>query len=293
MGQFLFEHDTDGTFVGMTGVGAKIGGQTVLTEGEGAFAIYTDGVAGFISGKAQLTGYGVNVGGKILLRVNTTGHAVDRTLTVGGRDLLIRFGESEGNVFAVSISNASININDTVFVEGSVSFDSSGHFAGSGLLVFVGDGPYSLANGDINPLARGVVLHDATIGVVKTGADYALDARGTIELVGFDDVTVGGTVRVRANTFAGAIDQTLTIPGTDLEVPWSSRPTRRATPRRTLRSSPLRASASRSSSSARSSPATLPSRRTPTASASSRATSSSRSATRDRTSAPAGRRSSN
>ena len=140
-GTFLFEHDTDGTFVGMTGVGAKIGGQKVLTDGEGAFAIFTDGVAGYVSGKAQLTGYGVDVGGKILLRVNTTGHAVDRTLTVGGRDLAIRFGESEGNVFAVSISNASININDTVFVEGSVSFDSSGHFAGTGLLVFVGDGP--------------------------------------------------------------------------------------------------------------------------------------------------------
>ena len=77
----------------------------------------------------------------MLLRVNTTGHAVDRTLTVGGRELAIRFGESEGTVFAISISNASININDAVFVEGSVAFDSAGHFAGSGLIVFVGDGP--------------------------------------------------------------------------------------------------------------------------------------------------------
>ena len=123
-GTFLFEHDTDGTFVAMTGVGAKIGGQTVLTDGEGAFAIFTDGVAGYVSGTAQLTGYGVAVGGKVLLRVNTTGHAVDRTLTVGGRELAIRFGESEGTVFAISISNAAININDTVFVEGSVAFDT-------------------------------------------------------------------------------------------------------------------------------------------------------------------------
>ena len=57
------------------------------------------------------------------------------------------------------------------------------------------------------------MLHDATIGVVKTGADYALDARGTLELVGFEDVTVGGTVRVRANTFAGAVNETLDDPG--------------------------------------------------------------------------------
>ncbi len=102
----------------------------------------------------------------MLLRVNTTGHAVDRTLTVGGRELAIRFGESEGAVFAISISNASINIKDVVFVEGSVSY-TAGRFAGSGLIVFVGDGPLTLANGERNPLARGVLLRDATIGVIN------------------------------------------------------------------------------------------------------------------------------
>src|SRR5262249_1591958 len=152
---------------------------------------------------------GVEVGGRVVLRVNTTGHAVDRTLTVGGRELAIRFGESEGNVFAISISNAKINIKDTVFVEGSVAFANNGHFSGSGPLVFVGAGPLTLENGDRNPLARGVVLRDATIGVIKSGADYALDARGTLEMVGFDDVVVEGTVRVRANTFDHEINEVL------------------------------------------------------------------------------------
>src|SRR5262249_17177940 len=69
-----------------------------------------------------------------------------------------------------------------------------------------------------NPLARGVLLHDATIGVIKDGADYALDARGTIELIGFDDVTAQGTIRVRANTFNHGWDEPIAIAGTDQEV---------------------------------------------------------------------------
>ena len=154
----------------------------------------------------------------MLLRVNTTGHEVDRTLTVGGRELAIRFNESEGSLFAISISNASINIKDVVFVEGSVSY-TAGRFAGSGLIVFVGDGPLTLANGERNPLARGVLLRDATIGVINVGSDYALDARGVVEFVGFEDVTAEGTFRVRANTFDQEWNEVLTIPGTDLEVP--------------------------------------------------------------------------
>src|SRR3954471_821992 len=211
----------------MTGVGAKIAGQTVLTGGEGAFAIFTDGIAGFVSGNASVAAGGVEVGGRVLLRVNTTGRSVDRTVTVGGRDPAILFGEGEGSVFQISIASASINIADTVFVEGSVTFGTAPSlgagisvFAGTGLTVFVGDGPLTLENGDRNPLARGIVLRDATIGVIKSATgDYAVDARGTIELVGFRDVTAQGTARVRANSFAQGWDTVLTIPGTDLEVP--------------------------------------------------------------------------
>ena len=85
------------------------------------------------------------------------------TVTVGGRELVLKFGEDEGNVFAVSVTSLSLNIADVVTIEGSVSFNSNQTlsdgttgaetFAGAGLKVFFGDGHVTLY------YWRHVVLH--------------------------------------------------------------------------------------------------------------------------------------
>src|SRR5438874_1851849 len=125
-------------------------------------------VAGLISGKASIAAGPIQAGAGILLRINTTGAAVDETIDLGGRTVLIRFGAAEsavvGGVFEVSFSGLSLNIADFLTLEGNVTFAtrtlSDGTpvdvFAGEGLEAFLGRGPPKLAGGDPNPLAGGV-----------------------------------------------------------------------------------------------------------------------------------------
>src|SRR5207249_1356870 len=91
-------------------------------------------------------------------------------------------------------------------------------FAGTNLKVFVGQGPAFLEDGSRNPLARGVLITDATVGFVKVGGKYALDISGTVELVGFAGVTLGGQIRVRVNATNAAVDQTIVVGDGDVKV---------------------------------------------------------------------------
>ena len=81
-------------------------------------------------------------------------------------------------------------------------------FAGTNLTVFMGRGPPTLPNGDRNPVATGVLLTNARIGLVKfAGGGYAMDAQGTVELIGVNGVTLSGNAHVRVNTGGAAVDQ--------------------------------------------------------------------------------------
>ncbi|CAB5080406.1 hypothetical protein D3OALGB2SA_510, partial [Olavius algarvensis associated proteobacterium Delta 3] len=126
----------------------------------------------------------------------------------------------------IAISGISLNIADVVFIEGSVAFGphtlSDGAtmdmFAGTGLTLLFGEGPATLADGSPNPLAKGFLLNDARIGLIRSDDDYALDAIGTVQLLGIPETTIEGTVRVRVNSFDRTFDEVLAIPGTDQEV---------------------------------------------------------------------------
>ena len=86
-------------------------------------------------------------------------------------------------------------------IEGNVGFDNSNHgvgasggFVGEGLSIFLGQGPVTLENGDPNPGAMGVMLSDASIALLKFGTNqYAIEAEGTITLIGLDGLNVSGT----------------------------------------------------------------------------------------------------
>src|SRR5437773_2197565 len=197
----------------------------ILAAGTGAFVIKPTGVAGFLSGTAALASSGISVGGSVLLRVNKTGHAVDEVITVNGANFVIRFREDEGNVFAISVTALSLDIGGVLAIEGSVSFSTATlsdastaqTFAGEGLRVFVGDGPYTLANAETNPLARGLLLSDARIGLVRdSGANagagaFGLDATGALQVLGRPNAAVAGTARVRLNSFTKALDEAPSI----------------------------------------------------------------------------------
>ena len=228
-GDFLFDQTTnaDGTKttrIGATNVEIDLAaeglGEGSFSNGQGGFIITSAGLAGVLSGNADIGVGPVDAGGTIIVRVNNTGAAVDETIVIGSKSIDIRFGESEGDIFAVSISDLTLTIGDFVSVEGNVSFIDQGDrftFAGDGLEIFLGQGPAKLEGGDINPLATGVLLSDAKIGVIKyttpEGTTFAMYAEGTVQLLGLDGVTLSGTAVVRVNTTGMAINETLTIPG--------------------------------------------------------------------------------
>ncbi|HEX4525985.1 MAG TPA: VCBS repeat-containing protein, partial [Gaiellaceae bacterium] len=211
-GTFFFEQQSGTTVIAMTNVVARIGADTtssaVLSNGEGAFVVTGGNIAGFVSGHASVPG----LAGNVLLRVNQTGGAVSQTVDLNGRSIAINFDAADGNVFALSVTDLSLNIGDFVTVEGSIAF-SNGSFAGDNLSIFLGRGPAKLADGSINPLAQGVLLSNARIGVVQAGSGYALFATGTVSLIGINGVTITGTATVRVNNTGGDVNQTLSIPG--------------------------------------------------------------------------------
>ncbi|MDP7654482.1 MAG: hypothetical protein QF706_00345, partial [Roseibacillus sp.] len=227
-GDFFLEQSGEASRLVMSNVAASvdIGGDGArLVNGSGGLVLTETGVAGVISGELDVQLGSLAAGGTLILRINNTGRAVKEILQLGSDVTEVTFSADEGKFFAVSLTGASLNIADIVWVEGSFSFVDSGPrqiAAGSGLLLFVGEGEPTLADGTINPDARGVLINDATVGLVQMeqGDDmfYALNAVGTIEVVGINDLTVTGKISVRINTFTTGINETITIAGSDDQV---------------------------------------------------------------------------
>ncbi len=234
-GDLTFEQQTraDGTTVTKVGLanvsftiaaGAQadaLGAQGTLSGGEGAFVVAGGGLAGILSGSFTGSVGPIQAGGNVTVRFNSSGGAVDESIQVGGRTIEISFTEAEGEFFKFSVSGASLNIGDFVTIEGDVSL-GSGRFAGANLEVFLGRGPIRLGDGSINPLAVGVLLSDAVVGVrkgVTNTAGYELFATGTLQLVGVDGVTVIGTATIRFNN-TGDTDavEVIAIDGSDTDV---------------------------------------------------------------------------
>ena len=116
----------------------------------------------------------------------------------------------------MSVSGLTLDIGGFVTIEGNVSLSTVGGavvFAGEGLRLFIGRGPATLGTGGLNPLATGVLVTDARIGLVQANGGYALVASGTVRLVGVDGVTLAGTASIAVNTTAGIVDQTIAVAG--------------------------------------------------------------------------------
>ncbi|HEY6226495.1 MAG TPA: hypothetical protein VI282_05160, partial [Verrucomicrobiae bacterium] len=212
-----------------TNIAATVSGQGV-TNAEGAFVVLppdggnAGGLAGFLNGDASGSVGGVSLSGRAGFRINKSGREVNETFDLNGKTLTVKFSSVETDIFQFFANDLTLNIGNFVSIEGSVSFTSQGGqsvFGGEDLSIFFGQGPSKLANGDLNPLAIGVRLENATIGVVQIdGATktYALTASGDVALVGISGVTAHGRANIRFNNTGQAIDQTITIPNTTHDV---------------------------------------------------------------------------
>ena len=190
-GAFAFEkyQDINGQDllkVGAVDVGFSDAAQGVLENAQGGFVVLPSGVAGLLSGSIAVDSSPLQLEGDVLLRVNKTGIAIDETIVVNGQTVQLKFNDNETDLFEFSASDLSLKIGEFITVQGNVSFSESGgfqSFAGQGLSVFLGSGADFLSDGSLSPLATGVLVSDATIGILRVsdGDDYNWAVKGSGE----------------------------------------------------------------------------------------------------------------
>ena len=157
--------------------------------------------------------------GTLGVRVNTTGVAVDETVSVNGTDVRIFFTEAQKNVQGFSGSVA-LEIAGFVTLSGDFAFEKSVNGTTTKILVGAANIDAFLGTAD---KSMGVQVTDANLGLVlfKTGTatTYALDASAAAALVGFDGIlSLSGTLGVRVNTTGVAVDETVSVNGTDVSI---------------------------------------------------------------------------
>ncbi|HWG95048.1 MAG TPA: hypothetical protein VNU66_12570, partial [Mycobacteriales bacterium] len=194
------------------------GGPTV-TGGSGALVVLADGVAGLLEASLTAAASGVSAGGRVLLRVNTTGRAVDERVRVGDRVVPVVLPVLSP-VVQVSVSDVVLDLGPLT-VEGPLTWSSTTLADGrtartasaDGLRVFLGRGRATDGTGGADPLAVGVLLTGVRLALVEVGAGYALVGSGTVTLLGVPGAVLSGTAVVRVNTTGSAVDVEVPLPG--------------------------------------------------------------------------------
>ena len=221
-GDFAFEQSGDVTKVGVSNVTASVdvnGTTGDLEQGKGAMLVTGNGVAGSLEGKLSSGGANFAVGGTLVLRFNNTGLAVDTTVLVGDELVGLSFADAQ-NVFDVTLGGFTLDIGGVVTIEGDVTFTSQGDynvFAGENMTLFVGEGPLN-KDGARNPDAKGLLVSEATIGLVKKDGKYALSAEGQVSVVGVSGLSLSGPISISYNGFNQLVDEAVAIAGTAKQV---------------------------------------------------------------------------
>ncbi|MGV2341325.1 MAG UNVERIFIED_CONTAM: hypothetical protein LVR18_47540 [Planctomycetaceae bacterium] len=162
-------------------------------------------------GTASLVGVdGFTVTGDLAARVNTTGGAVNKSITLpNGETVPVIFASTEAA--AVFKGTVTAEISQFASISGGFAVSKDGSkltIAAAGVTAFVGTGNL------------GVRVTDGKLGVVvKTDTKkFAAVASGTAALEGVDGLTVTGTGSVRINKLGTSIDETITTPSGDVTV---------------------------------------------------------------------------
>ena len=153
---------------------------------------------------------GFTLTGDLAARVNTTGGAIDRTITLPNGDTVpVTFGATEAA--AVFKGTVTATVSQFATVTGSFAVAKAGTkltVAAAGVTAFVG-------TGDL-----GVRVTDGKLGlVVNTDSKkFAAVASGTAALEGVTGLTVTGTGSVRINKMGATVDETISTPAGDVAV---------------------------------------------------------------------------
>ncbi|MEI7700245.1 MAG: hypothetical protein WCK86_10635, partial [Planctomycetia bacterium] len=158
------------------------------------------------SGTAALVGVpGITLTGSLAARVNTTGGAVNETITMpSGAPVQVVFGATE----SAAVFSGSVTADASGFASISGGFsisksDSQLTVAAASVTAFVGAG------------STGLRVSNGTLGLVVDTATkkYAAVASGSITVENLDTFEVTGSGAVRINTLGTAIDRTIPVPG--------------------------------------------------------------------------------
>ena len=167
---------------------------------------------------------GVAANATLVLHFNNTGSVVNEELLVGDDRIKIIFGSAD-NVFSISLLGSILNLGGVITIEGSLTYKSQGGYKVLGaenMTLFVGEGQLRLDNGELNPFAKGLMISEATVGLVKQGegdaTKYALSAEGQVSVVGISGLSLSGPISISYNGFDQLIEQTVAIVGTTKQV---------------------------------------------------------------------------
>ena len=247
-GNFTFEQltlaDPDGTGplpapkmirIGVSELTATVLGVGLL-DGQGGFVFTPNGVAGVlrVTIDANTGDPGVpSLDGDVILQINNTGGAVNQSISVGNTNIAINFTAAEGRVVRFAVLNASIVIPPFFELTGDFTVQTDGDmtlYGARNVEIFLGSIPLGQTlrdeNGALNPDAIGLLVTNATLGLVKwaaapgaganTPARYAVYAYGEASFVGLDGLTISGSVTVRLNNSGVALDKSIVLPSDPL-----------------------------------------------------------------------------
>ena len=164
----------------------------------------TGGVAGILTGSAQVGSGSFSLGASVGVAFNTTGVVVNQTIPVGTTSIVVNLPATPTVSFI--IQNLNFDFGGVLWIKAGQFAISAGQFSGTGLEIFVGRGPATLPDGTDNPDAIGVSVRNATMAFKQgVSGGFAIHVTGTFALVGLDGLTVSGNVNFTANTSNGPI----------------------------------------------------------------------------------------
>ena len=205
-----------------------------LTNGQGAFILTSEGVAGTFSGTVSANvGSAFNANATASVSFNSTPSAINDTVVVGGVSIPVVFDSTQCESSAtgsqctakttpyINVSGSgSISLGNFIEVEGTFSAGTGSPATIANVTVFVGQGPaFTDSKGTLNPTARGVLLSGVSGQAESSGSGYAVYGTGTVSLVGIGGVTLSGTVTLETNNTGGPVSLALTSGGTPVSIP--------------------------------------------------------------------------
>ncbi|MCY2990036.1 MAG: hypothetical protein NTY19_19505, partial [Planctomycetota bacterium] len=159
------------------------------------------------SGTASLVGVpDLTLSGSLSVQKNTTGAAVDRSLTVGGVTKTLDL------VKDVSRIGGSVHLAVAGFVDVSGDFSVQKAADGSQLLIGVTGVTAFLGAGYGTSDAIGLQVTQGKLGLVVENGAYALVTSGDVGLVGLDGLDISGSFGVRANQLHATVNETISTP---------------------------------------------------------------------------------